>query len=140
MSSNPISDIITLVKGKWNKYNTDLKTPTIQMIYDTKRIDLRNGDYILFLNPSYTSTPNAIAGQTKRTDYLISADIRTIISYAHLIKLKVEFERILDYYYKNNTTDWQLILPESYTNFSDRSNGLYRIVFDFKMINISEAR
>lgn len=145
-------DILDWVKSvtdtDWTAANTNTRTPTVQNIFITKRLDLRmegDKDFILLYEISNEVTDNATGAASKEVTRVIRCDIRTLFSRKHVANMLDELERI----WNNRQTDpfngvansdfHDISDVGTVTDLSDKLTTLFRVTLDltFKQLNIA---
>ena len=125
---------VDLVSGSWNSANTDSVTPTIQIVTEAPhKICLAgNQDYILIYHVAHTVAPNDFGSSyNEKTTDRVSVDLRTMNSRDHLRKMYQETRRIVNANRLNpDTGAFHELRAGPFVDFSDRSKGFYRYVYD----------
>lgn len=148
----PNPDILDWVKEAidtdWVATNTNNRTPTVQNIFITKRLDLRmegDKDFILLYEISNEVTDNATGAASKEVIRVIRCDIRTLFARKHMANMLDEVERI----WNNRPTDpfndvagsvfHDISDVGTITDLSDKLTSLFRVTLDltFKQLNIA---
>lgn len=125
------SRVATLLSDNWNISNTNSRTPTIRVIYDLKRTNLWDADYILTYAIAHSNRPNAFGNVSKKVVDRCRIDVRSKYSLAHLSLMATEVERIIDGKRKQPFGDYMDLQFEGEgKNLSDRTTGFYHYVFD----------
>jgi len=136
----------TLLENNWTSSNTDDKTPTITKIYDVKQINIATKDYILIYNTGgSTAQFNGIGSSNLRKDYPITIDIRTaydpskdssifplstVTGHEHIIKVCEEVEDIIQSNYVTPGGNFEIIIPQTFNDLSDRRKKLFRYTYE----------
>lgn len=132
--------VATLLEAQWNASNTNSRTPTIQAIYDIKRANLWDADYVLTYSIAEIDEPNAFGDTSKKQTSRCRIDVRSKYSLAHLQLIVNEVRRILDGKRKNPFGDWDVILPTAESrNLSDRSKRFFRYVMDYRAVDYNKG-
>ncbi len=138
MVTDPATYVKNLLDTNWNAL--DIAKPTIGLIYDYKRIDLRNSDFVLIYRISSTSKPQDIGNQTKQVIDRIAIDIRTETK-ANLLLLKAEVVKIIE---NNLATDatFNLMIPDDteWIDLSNKLKKLWRITGEIKLYRFGKTR
>jgi len=127
-----MSELITIL-GSWNNANTNSRTPTIQFIADSRKYNLRDGDYVLLYRGATTETADSLNYQTVKVDEMVSIDIRTKFSKAHALAMKNEAKRLI-WGSRKSLTNYNFMTPESTTDLSNKMINLWRFVMDVRFI------
>jgi len=146
--SDSLESVKTLLTNNWTAGNTDGVTPTIVVMFEApKRIDLAgNRDHIGIYLSGHSTVPNALGGKSERAVHRVSIDIRTVYRTAsvstrtHLRKLYNEVRRIVGTNLNDPDANFNEIMPLSYVDFSDRSKGFGRYVYDVQLKIMNLAR
>lgn len=133
--------MVSLLEDNWESGNTNDVTPTIDEVFEHKRVDLRNNDFILLYEfAPHVTEPNSIGASRKKTLDSVSIDIRTMATRAHGIKLRDEVERIIDANIINPDSSYHLAVPLNVKDLSDKNVGMWRWVWNMNLINLNLAR
>ena len=137
-----VLDLIkTILSDDWQSGRTDNITPTIDKIFNYKRIDLADTSVVLLYLVNYMTEPQGLWTTNKKTVEDVSVDIRTCVSRSHYLKVKNEVERILDANISQpESNSRNLLMPIRNKDLSDKSTGLWRSVIDVRLTNFSIAR
>lgn len=132
---DPVDVIVDELTASWTQANTDNKKPTITAIYDVKRIDAGNADYVLVYALDHTERAASL-GFT-HIDYIdtVSIDIRTSSSRARMIKVRDEVRRLI-YAKRKSLSGYKQLGVIRGKDLSDRSIKLWRYVIDVKLWKI----
>lgn len=128
MVLDPLNNVVTLLSNNWNSSNTNDRTPVIDKIFNHKRIDLANDDYVLVYSLTRRTKPNGIGSATKESEDVIIIDVRTVLTESHFRAMWDELVRILD----NNIIDpdatYDILKPDGEEkDLSDKSHNLWRM-------------
>ncbi len=96
MSDDILVDVDSLVTTNWVPANTSSRTPTVINIGEVKRINQCATDFVLIWELDYNPEDNAAGGAQKRTKTTIMLDVRTGVSRAHAVDMRLELRRILN--------------------------------------------
>lgn len=139
--ADPEDDLKDLLNDNWDTDNTDGLKPVIDLIYNIKRSDFVTGkDYVLVFHVDHTPRIMNINATHKETRDLISADVRTMQSRAHAIKVRDEVKRIAENNTKQPTGSFHLLEEVRTMPKSDKSKGMWRWVIDYRFRNFAVAR
>jgi len=139
---DPVDVMVNLLSSNWNASNTDNITPTFSAVYDVKRIDLGwKGDYVLCYLVDRLPEKNSIGTASKRIIDTVSIDIRTMVSRAHLIKMRTEVERILDASLVSVGNSYDILNPDlRQLDLSNKAIKLWRWIIDAQLIKLNATR
>lgn len=129
---DPITTLTDELSASWNSGNTDALTPTIGPIFNYKRIDVRAGDFVLGYSVSHEEMPKSVG--YSHIDYIdvVSIDIRTAVSRAHLIKMRDEVRRVV-YAKRKSLNGYKDIRIQRITDLSDKMIKLFRMTIDVRL-------
>lgn len=129
-----------LLNDNWDKSTTDNIKPVIGKIVDNKIIDLDNNDSILLYEISETDEPFGLGGTRFKEITGISVDVRTTNKIAaitevrnHLFKMREEVKRITKANLEDPARPFQLLIPRTVRDLSNKSVGLGRCVLDYDL-------
>lgn len=133
-----VTTVTDELSAEWDNTNTDSKTPTIGPVEDYKRIDVREGDWAVAYALSHEEMPKSL-GYT-HIDYtdVVSVDVRTAVSRAHLIKMRDEVRRIL-YAKRTNLNGYKDVRIGNITDLSDKFRLMWRMTIDVRLWKVITA-
>jgi hypothetical protein len=136
----------SLLSDNWDKDNTDNKTPTFSKVYEVKEVSLAIKSYILVYNTGGGKpTFNGTGSSNLRKDYPLTIDIRsvydpskdssifplsTVTAHEHSIKLVEEVERIIKANYNSPGGSFEIIIPQTFNDLSDRRKKIFRHTYE----------
>lgn len=150
---DPAQFVVDLIEDNWNSQNSDARTPTVVKIVDKKRmpqdtLGMESEDLILVYHVS-TEIENVSGGSGARNiNYNVSVDVRSawftpdVPGDVHKVNLQAEVDRI----FQNNllpltSTGFDILDPDKQIqDFSNRSTGLFRFVYDIALITNADRR
>lgn len=142
-----LDSVVSLIDGAWNVLNTDNLKPDIRkIVLAPTRLDLQLQDEILAYSVDYLTSSSGLGASHKTTTDHISIDLRVAGSDAltqgrnHAVRVRDELERILDANLLKPFSGYDLMVTTAVHDFSDKSRGLHRWVFDVKIERLSTAR
>jgi hypothetical protein len=130
---NALSELDTLLTNDWTNGNTNSRTPTIQHVTDSRKYNLRDGDYVLLYMGAITQTADALNYQSVNVNEMVSVDIRTKFSRAHALLMRNEVNRII-WSNRKTLTNYNHMTPENSTDLSNKMINLWRWVIDVRFI------
>lgn len=123
------ADVIkTLLSDNWNSSNTGDVTPTIDVITNREKIDLKKDHFILLYNTGAGPVTHS-AIKTFDHSWTISIDLRTMV-YAKYNLFRAEIRRIIEGKYILPATGYHRLYMIRDNDLSDKSRGMYRRVID----------
>jgi len=134
----------TLLDNNWTSGNTASRTPTVQSIFDVKRVDFRisgSKDHIFLWEITRVPEDNAAGAASKKVTWVIAIDIRTMLSRAQADLVRVEVRRILNANqidpFGDATFDISDITDDQ--DLSDRLVGIWRfqVKWEIKQLNLA---
>lgn len=135
----------TLLESSWNSVNTDNEKPTVDQIFNAKRRDFTmqgSKSYVLLYEISNLPADNATGAKSRQDEIVIAADVRTMVSRTHAIKLRDEVNRICD----NNQvlpfssdTSYDILEVTDNQDLSDKSKSLWRFQIKIKINRLNRA-
>lgn len=139
--ADEVVTFVNLLTTNWVPGNTDGITPDIKAIYDLKRTpDLTIQDGVYLYSQGSVEIPLGIGYLDKRTEDSITIDVRSMVSRAHMLKVRGEIKRIIMAVRKNKTsTGFDIVLLPEETDLSNKTIKLWRVVLDFPLRNFAEA-
>lgn len=136
--------IKNLLDGAWISANTANRTPTVQSIFDVKRLDFRisaSEDHILLYEITRVPEDNAAGATSKRITWVIAIDVRTMLTRVQADLMRVEVRRILNANqidpFSDNTFDITDITDDQ--DLSDKSVGYWRIQIKWELKQLNQA-
>lgn len=137
-----LNTIKDLLSNNWNIDNTDDIKPNVDVIFNYKRISLRNNeDWILLYQAiGYSQDANGIGSTTKQIKDSITLDLRSMYSRAHTIKVKEEIIRILDTNITNPATNYDVLKVTDVKDLSDKTIKLWRFIIEIEMEGYNVTR
>ncbi len=130
--------IIDLLDDNWDKSTTDNIKPNIARSFEFKEFDLNNFDSIVVYEISETDEPFGLGGTRFKEITGISVDVRTTFKTAvisdirsHLFKIREEVKRITKANLESPARPFQLLIPRTVRDLSNKSTGMGRVVMDF---------
>ena len=131
--------VVTLLKNSWTAGNTANRTPTIDEIFDKKRIDLRTADHVLVYEISDNEIDNSSGGGSKENTIVVAIRIETGLTRVQQALMQTELKRILrsvekdafsdGVYCVNNITDDQ--------DASDKFRKIYGRLMKWELKNLN---
>ena len=138
MAEDLIGKNVTFLTNNWTAANTDNVTPTFANINTKKRV---SGDNIMIYNISEIPEDNASGAGAKKKTLVVAFDCRSFTSYAQIILIKEEVERLYNGTQKDTFSDGVYDIEDinDIQDMSDQTRGLYRYKFliKFERFNIS---
>lgn len=141
--SDVLSAVKTLLDDEWDSSNTGSRTPSVQNVFDVKRIDFAmNGstDHILIYQDPTTQSDAGSGGGAKRVLDVVKIDIRTMLTRAHAVLIKEEVDRII---LANETNPfssspfYEVADITEITDLSDKNVKLFRFVMKLELQNFN---
>ncbi len=139
MATDALQIIVDLLKDNWNKANTDSIKPTIDKVFNKKRVGgFGEKTIILVYSPSASEErPISLGyGYVDSVDH-VSIDIRSSVSYAHVLNCVEEVRRIIHANRKTHST-FDLIVLNRINDLSDGTRKLWRFVIDIDLISLGK--
>jgi len=131
--------VATQLTSAWTAANTDSLTPTIGPIYNYKRVDVGiGGDYALTVPVSHSERPASIGYSYIDYTDVVSIDLRTGVSRAHLIKMRDEARRCV-YATKTTLGGYRLCKIVAVHDASDKMRNLWRMIIDVEMKKVLDT-
>lgn len=131
MVEDPVVVIDGLLTDNWDNTNTDSITPDIEPKEDRKAVDLRDNDYVEL---TLTSESKSLSAQRAIDSFsIISADIMTIESRAHVINMKNEIERIVEANYLSPHSDYCTVIVVRAVDLSNQIRDAWRMTVDIEL-------
>jgi len=141
MIVDAVEEIVSLLQSNWNSANTDGVTPQIKAIYELKRIGglSKSTDYVLVYEGRTSIADADVSGISRHRRVSLSIDVRTFKSRGRMVKILKEVDRIL-WSKIAGTTNFEIAKMVGYTDLSDRSIKLWRVVYDVELVKLAEVR
>ena len=138
VTDNIISSAVTLLDTNWNTSNTGGVKPNIANITELKRT---SGDSVLLYSISEVPEDNAAGVGSKKKTKVIAMDCRSSTSFAQIILMKEEVERIMNANQVDPFSDLVYSISDitDIQDMSDRTRCLFRFKLDvkFEQFNIT---
>ena len=136
---DPVLAVATQLTSAWTAANTDSLTPTIGPIYNYKRVDVGiGGDYALTVPVSHSERPASIGYSYIDYTDVVSIDLRTGVSRAHLIKMRDEARRCV-YAAKTTLGGYKFCKIVAVHDASDKMRNLWRMIVDVELRKLDES-
>jgi len=146
MNYDAAGAIQSLLEDNWSSSNTDGKTPLIQEVYEVKEISIAIKDRILIYNtPGNKKSFNGVGSSNFKGDWPVTIDLRssyqpnkdstldtlsTVTGHEHITKMMLEVERIIKAKKGEPGNGFEVIMPMTDRDLSDRRKKLYRWVYE----------
>jgi len=135
-----------LLSTYWERARTDNITPSINKIFDKKRVDLTSGQTaILTYERDTINEKNSLGSLTKRMICPITVQVLTKKQTGgreQAIKARNEIDRIINTYIINPANGWDILDSDNnWIDLSDKSNFLWKYSMDmqFEKLNMSRT-
>lgn len=140
-----IDSLATMISNGWNTANTNSVKPTIQVIYDHKRVDLTKGavtggDEVAIRLIKEQVLYSGLYKTSKRKFHQVRFEVRSGYTYAHCVLVKEEIERIMDANLTYPFSPIDEIRNPDITDLSNQSSGLYHFTLDYELRDYVLAR
>lgn len=152
MNYDAAGAIKSLMEDNWDDSNTDEKTPTFSKVYDVKVISLAVKDGLFVYNtPGAKKEFNGVGSRNFRGSFPVTIDLRsayhpnkdttkdamsTVTAHEHITKLMIEVERIIKLKASEPGNGFEVIMPITDKDLSDRRKKLFRWVYEV-MLKVS---
>jgi hypothetical protein len=139
MAVDLLSDVKTLFDNNWLSANTGSRTPTINSIFENKRVDFSMGgnkDFIFLYEGNEVDEDAGAGGGAKHKSNPVFIDIRTMHSRNQVLLMRNEVERIIIANEKNPFSGnpfFDIADITNFTDLSDKSINLWRFLLTLKL-------
>ena len=149
MANNVDDKVLSLLEDNWTSSNTNSLTPEFIKItdVDSKRYNFNKNSYVVLIHrPLYLREKNSVGKTSKRLRDTVRIDLRSLGKGTedNFILMQQEIERILDanIQYPFGVSSYDEIDAEDQPvqDLSDRSKGLFRVIFSVKFIDYNKTR
>lgn len=131
-SSNISTVVMDLLSDNWNTSNCPL--PTIDKVWNVKRINLRGNGYVLvYESGGLSKVRGDVEWHSRDFNGSVRIDIRATASEAAADLIYEEIDRILMLKRKEPGSGWHKLEEINRVNLTNRAVGLYRYVLDLRL-------
>jgi hypothetical protein len=139
MAVDLLADVKTLLDNNWVSASTGSRTPTINSVFENKRVDFSMGgskDFIFLYEGNEVDNDAGAGGGAKHKVNPVFIDIRTMFSRNQVLLMRNEIERIIIANEKNpfaSNPFFDIADITSFQDLSDKSINLWRFLLTLKL-------